>query len=265
MTWDGKSGRIEDVKQPPWPGKQPEEKQPPKEQPKETGGEWKVQGLDVSRYQTHVNWRKAKELGFEFVIAKATDGAGGIDAMFSKHMDGSHEAGLIRGAYCFNRFASDPKTQAEVFARTAENHTRFLVLDVEWDRSSSTKAKFGDKYGDDGKMDEYAASHALKCLERLEQLGFHPLIYSNTYFFLGFSNPERFSRFPYWASNYQQKTKQVAELDVTKVPLPKPYKECAIWQWTDKSIHARAIVGEDNLDTNVSFMSIDALKEWGMR
>lgn len=224
-----------------------------------------VQGLDVSRYQTHVNWKKAKELGFEFVIAKATDGAGGLDAMFASHMIGSGVEGFLRGAYCFNRFSSHPVQQAELFAKTAGKHTSFLVLDVEWDRSSSTKAIFGDKYGDGGKMDEFAASHALKCLERLEQLGFRPLIYSNTYYFLGFSNPERFSRFPYWASNYQQKTKKVTELDVKKVPLPKPYKTAAIWQWTDKSAHARAIVGEDNLDANVSFMSLDALKEWGMR
>lgn len=258
MTWNGKNGRIEEAVTPPKPVEQPKEQGKP-------NGAWRVQGLDVSRFQTKVNWKKAKELGFEFVIAKATDGAGGLDAMFRSHMEESHEAGLIRGAYCFNRFASNPKTQAEVFAKTAENYTRFLVLDVEWDRSSSTKAKFGDKYGEGGKMDAYAADHAMACLERLEQLGFHPLIYSNTYYFLGFPNPERFSRFPYWASNYQQKTKNVKDLDVTKVPLPKPYKECAIWQWTDKSVHARAIVGEDNLDANVSFMSLDALKEWGMR
>lgn len=228
-------------------------------------GKWVAQGLDVSRYQPNVNWRKAKELGFEFVIAKATDGAGGLDAMFQEHMKESGEVGMLRGAYCFNRFASDPVRQADLFAKVAEKWTRFLVLDVEWDRSSSTKAKFGDKYGDGGKMDEPAAVHALKCLERLEQLGFKPLIYSNTYFFLGFSNPERFSRYPYWASNYQQKTEQAKDLDVSRVPLPKPYKQPAIWQWTDKAHEARAIVGEPNLDANVSFMSLESLKTWGMQ
>lgn len=247
-------------------GKKPEQiapKEPPKPEPvkpapKEEGEV--THGLDVSRYQTQVNWKRARELGYSFVIAKATDGAGGLDAMFESHMKGSGAEGFLRGAYCFNRFSSRPTAQADLFAKTAEKHTRLLVLDVEWDRSSSTKAKFGDKYGDGGKMDDYAADHALICLERLEDLGFKPLIYSNTYFFLGFKNPERFARFPYWASNYQQKTKNPKDLDVSKVPLPKPYKECLIWQWSDKSVNARAIVGEDNLDVNVCYGD---LKAWG--
>lgn len=239
----------------------------PVEKPPQEGkpGKWEAQGLDVSRFQTQVSWAKAQSLGFSFVIAKATDGAGGIDAMFEKHMMGAGNVGFLRGAYCFNRFSSDPIRQADLFAKTAEKYTRFLVLDVEWDRSSSTKAKFGDKYGEGGKMDEAAAVHALKCLERLEQLGFKPFIYSNTHYFLGFSNPERFSRFPYWASNYQQKTKQAKDLDVSKVPLPKPYKQAAIWQWTDRAHEARAIVGEPNLDANVSFLSLEELKKWGMQ
>lgn len=235
---------------------------PEKAPPAQGGGKvGLVQFIDVSHYQPSVNWDNVVKAGFQAAVAKAVDGAGPETAMFSKHAANAKAKGLPFGAYCFGRFHTSPTAQADNFAKIAEKHTRWIVLDVEWDRSSATKAKFGDKYGEGGKMDEFAAVHALTCLERLEQLGFHPWIYSNTYYFTGFKAPERFSRFPYWASNYQQKTKAVKDLDVSRVPLPKPYKKCVAWQYSDRHPAAKSITGDANLDANVYFGDIADLRK----
>lgn len=257
MTWNGKNGRIsEDAPVKPVEVKPVEGKEPGKgEQP----GSGVVQFIDVSRYQPNMHWGKVREAGFEAVVAKAQDGESSPDPMFSTHMRNAYAAGLVRGAYCFNRFSADPVTQANFFAKNL-SYTRWLIADIEWDKSKTTEAKFGKRYGEGKTMDDAAADHALKFLERLEALGFHPWIYSNTYFFLGFKNPERFARFPYWASNYTQKAKAVKDLDVTKVPLPKPFKKPIAWQWTDKHPAAKAVTGDLGLDANVFYGSIDELK-----
>lgn len=242
-------------------GSKPYEKiEVPKEQPEVPVTNGLVQFIDVSHYQPNMRWDAVVNTGFQAVIAKAVDGAGPETAMFTKHATNAKAKGLPFGAYCFGRFHTDPIKQADNFAKIAEKQTRWLVLDVEWDRSSATKAKFGNRYGEGGNMDEYSANHAHKCLERLTSLGFKPWIYSNTYYFLGFKNPERFLPYPYWASNYQQKKLTVDKLDVSKVPLPKPYKKCIAWQWSDKHPAAKSITGDDNLDANIYFGSIEELQ-----
>jgi GH25 family lysozyme M1 (1,4-beta-N-acetylmuramidase) len=231
----------------------------PVEPPKASGGI--TQFVDLSRYQPNVNYDNLVKAGFQAIVAKATDGQASEDAMFDKHGDNAKRLGLPFGGYCFNRFSADPVKQADFFAKTVEKRTRWIIADIEWDRSKTTEAKFGKRYGEGKTMDPYAADHALKFLERLEALGFKPWIYSNTYFFLGFKNPERFARFPYWASNYTQKTKAVKDLDVSKVPLPKPFKKPIAWQWTDKFHAAKSITGDAGLDANLYFGSIEELRK----
>ncbi len=222
-------------------------------------------GIDISRYQPRVNFQKAWELGYRFCVAKATDGESSTDPMFESHMKGSASVGMVRGAYSFNRFSANALKAAEYFVRVA-GKADFLVGDIEWDKSKTTEAKFGKRYGEGMHMDDAAADHAFKFMAEIERLsGKIPLLYSNTYFFLGFSNQERFARFPYWASNYQQKGLHPSKIDVSKVKLPKPYKKCAIWQWSDKSVNAKAIVGEEGLDVNIAFCSVEELRKIGAR
>lgn len=221
----------------------------------------RVQFIDVSRYQPNMKWDAAVRAGFEAAVAKAADGEAGADAMFRNHAAAAKLRGMPFGAYCFNRFSSDPEDQADFFAKTVGKETRWVIADIEWDKSKTTEAKFGKRYGEGMHMDDRAADHAMKFLEKLEKLGFEPWIYSNTYYFLGFKNPERFARFPYWASNYSQKTRAVKDLDVSKVPLPKPYKKPIAWQWTSTHPQAKAITGDNGLDANVYFGSLGELKK----
>jgi lysozyme len=254
---DANGNKYEKIEAPVETGKQ----EPVKPvEPSKPSGEI-THGIDISRYQPRVNFSRAWDLGYRFCVAKATDGEASTDPMFESHMKGSASVGMVRGAYCFNRFSSNPKKQAEHFVRVAGN-ADFLVGDIEWDKSKTTEAKFGKRYGEGKIMDAPAADHAFTFMAEVERLsGKTPLLYSNTYFFLGFPEPERFLRFPYWASNYAQKALHQSKIDVSKVRLPKPYKKAAMWQWSDKSVNAKAIVGEEGLDVNVFFGSVDELRK----
>ncbi len=112
-------------------------------------------------------------------------------------------------------------------------------------------------------MDDYAADHSIKFLERIEKLtGIVPWIYLNAYHFVGFKNPERFLKYPCWISNYTQKTKEVNYLDLSKVHLPKPYARANVvaWQWSSTHPAAKLITGDANLDANVFYGSVDQLR-----
>ncbi|MBK1784815.1 lysozyme [Prauserella cavernicola] len=62
-----------------------------------------VLGHDVSGWQGDVDWPAAAADGAKFVYVKATEGTGFTSDHFAQQYNGSHKAGLIRGAYHFGR------------------------------------------------------------------------------------------------------------------------------------------------------------------
>ena len=58
-------------------------------------------GIDVSRYQGVIDWKKVQMSGITFAIAKATQGTTYIDPMFAKNSAGIHNANITFGAYHF--------------------------------------------------------------------------------------------------------------------------------------------------------------------
>ncbi|KAG7086907.1 hypothetical protein E1B28_002825 [Marasmius oreades] len=74
------------------------------------------QGIDVSHFQSNVNWAQVKSNGISFAFIKATDGTTFQDPSFSSHYSGATKAGIIRGGYHFARpSASSGATQANFF------------------------------------------------------------------------------------------------------------------------------------------------------
>lgn len=67
-----------------------------------------MKGIDVSQYQTNVDWEKVKSSGVDFVIIRAGYGkyASQKDKMFESHYAGTKKAGLKVGAYWYS-YATD--------------------------------------------------------------------------------------------------------------------------------------------------------------
>jgi lysozyme len=99
-----------------------------------------VTGIDVSRFQTQVDWRRAAGAGVEFAFIKATEGGDLEDPMFRKHWRGAARAGIKRGAYHFYYFCTKPEVQARWFIRHVPKSAGALppVLDMEWNPFSPT-------------------------------------------------------------------------------------------------------------------------------
>ena len=108
--------------------------------------QYKICGIDVSRYQANINWRavaKAKQGGHKihFAFIKATQGTQRVDPQFIKNWKGAQSAGIKRGAYHYFSPDESPVTQALFFIKTLNNTPGELppVLDVEEMGKLSTK------------------------------------------------------------------------------------------------------------------------------
>jgi lysozyme len=92
-----------------------------------------VDGIDVSHYQSRVNWQQVAEQHIDFAFVKATEGATHLDSLFCRNWLEMKEAGIKRGAYHFFRPTVSPLEQADNFTRSVEIQLGDLppVLDVE--------------------------------------------------------------------------------------------------------------------------------------
>lgn len=99
-----------------------------------------VQGMDAARFQTSVDWSKARAVGIRFAFLKATEGGDLLDPKFRDHWRGAARAGIARGAYHFYYFCTAPEVQARWFIRNVPRSQGALppVLDMEWNPFSPT-------------------------------------------------------------------------------------------------------------------------------
>ena len=93
-----------------------------------------VRGMDAARFQTFVDWERAKSVGIEFAFLKATEGGDLKDIQFDDHWRQAGRAGIKRGAYHFYYFCTTPEVQAQFFIDTVPRTRGSLppVLDMEW-------------------------------------------------------------------------------------------------------------------------------------
>lgn len=102
-----------------------------------------VHGVDVSRWQGDVDWKKLRSQGANFAWIKATDGGDHLDPMFRKNWREAKQAGLKRGAYHFFYWCRTAGEQADWFIRNVPREAGALppVIDVEWNGQSSCKTR----------------------------------------------------------------------------------------------------------------------------
>ena len=102
-----------------------------------------IQGLDVARYQGHINFNAARQGGTHFVFIKATEGKDYIDPQFYENWRRARDAGVARGAYHFMTWCSRAADQARWFRRMVPADADALppVLDLEWNNHSKCKNK----------------------------------------------------------------------------------------------------------------------------
>ena len=128
-----------------------------------------VRGIDISRHNGEIDFRKVKDSGMEFVFIKASEGTTYRDSLYARNTAEAHRAGLKTGAYHFFRFDCDGVEQALNFLHSVGQapHDLGLVIDVE------------DTGNPKGISPQDVKQRLSSMVEYMNLLGFRVMIYTN--------------------------------------------------------------------------------------
>ncbi|HAD13908.1 MAG TPA: glycoside hydrolase [Saprospirales bacterium] len=204
-------------------------------------GGYKVHGIDVSRWQSRVDWGRVKnmkvgDIKIHFVFIKATEGTWIKDPEFERNWRGAREAGIIRGAYHFFLPNASAKDQALQFSKAVKLRSGDLppVLDVEETR---------------GMAKSLIQKYTKECLDILERhYKVKPILYTNRDFYKNyFADNEAFKGYRFWIAHYH-----VSDFDM---PDEEPWH---FWQHSDRG-NVNGI--NERVDFNVFNGDTTALKK----
>lgn len=188
---------------------------------------YSIRGIDVSRYQGDINWRKVRHSKIKndpvsFVFIKATEGASLVDKKFKTNFHEAHENGIIRGAYHF----FTPNVPVDLQVRNYINNVSLEsgdlppILDIEVIGNLTP---------------EELRTQALTWLSLIEkEYGVLPILYTYRKFKDNYLNTPDFEKYPYWIAHYY----------VDSLSYKGSWK---FWQYTDRG-NIKGIKGDVDLN-----------------
>ena len=193
-----------------------------------------VHGVDVSRYQSEIDWKEVASQDITFAFVKASEGETITDTHFCQNWAAIKEANIKRGAYHFFRPTTSVLTQAQNFIDNVilENGDLPPVLDVEV-------------------MDGVSKEDLVKRMQAwLDIIEMHfqikPVIYTNQKFFNEHLAKD-FKDYPLWIARYNNFFE----------PKPSNNKDWLFWQYGNKG-RVNGIDGD--VDLNVFQGSLEELE-----
>lgn len=194
-------------------------------------GEYEVHGIDVSRWQRKIDWKRVKNMqvgavNFDFTFIKATEGTWMVDPHFKSNWENSRKNGLIRGAYHFFIPHLNAEHQAKHFIRTVKLKSGDLppVVDIEETFGmSAAQIRKGTKQF----MDLLEAHYKIK-----------PILYTNRAFYKKyFADEPEFKPYILWIAHYH----------VDELTLP----DASTWHFWQHSDRGRVNGIQEKVDFNV--------------
>ena len=198
-------------------------------------------GIDVSKYQSGLDWNKIKKSGVSFVIIRigyrgyGAEGKLVKDPMFEEHFTNARNAGLKVGVYFFTQAVNEAEAQEEADGCNWALNGRMLDYPIFYDTEASTAP------GGTGRADGLGVEDRTKCAiafcERVKELGYKPGVYASTTWYRKRVNYNTLrSRYTIWNAHY----------GVSASPIG-----CDLWQGTEK---ARINGYSGELDANISYI-----------
>ena len=196
-------------------------------------------GIDVSRYQQKVDWKKVKAAGASFVIIRIGyrgygSGALVLDSMFESHLSGAKAAGLKVGVYIFSQAINEDEAREEAFACAYVLNGRKLDYPVFFDSEYSTSSHTGRA---DNLTKAQRTACAVAFCEELKKYGYEPGIYASTSWFQNHLDLSALKGYRIWNAHYG---------------LSAPSMDCDIWQGSCTGTLSG--VSSSGVDLNISYM-----------
>lgn len=171
-------------------------------------------GIDVSRYQSTVDWNKVKAAGIDFVFVRVGYrgyGAAGTlaaDICFEKHVEGALAAGLKVGLYYYTEAinTSEAKQEAQYCIEKAKNYDITLPIVYDYETTVVGGVKTGRKYN--ANLSKSAATkNCISFCDTIKAAGYTPMIYANKSDLSTLIDGSSLANsYKIWLANYTSKT-----------------------------------------------------------
>jgi len=230
-------------------------------------------GVDVSYYQTVIDWQLLWEGGVRFAIMRSSVGNYLKDRLFQTHLLGAQKQGMICGAYHYFELNCDVESQiATLKAALGESAVSFLALDVEQYWKSWATDLRGRK--ENHFSPQFISLRSREMAEKMRAFWQKPvLIYSRASFVNDYAAPmsDWLPEWPLWMAHYPYSNRKEqltwAELKkefapVIRAPwLPKNCRDWKIWQFSGDKF---CLPGVNNspLDLNFFNGTLQDLQSW---
>ena len=210
----------------------------------ENGQKVTLKGVDVSKYQGDIDWKKVAADGVDFAIVRlgfrgmGSQGTCELDPYFTQNIEGAKAAGIDVGVYFF--------TQATTVAEAREE-AKFVIdnlkgYDITWPVVFDTEAITSYKAARANELSRETRTACAKAfLEEIKKAGYTPMLYANTRWSILKLDLAELSEFDFWYAYYGDE-------------IYYPYK-FSMWQYSSSGT-VEGIKG--NADLNISFVDYGA-------
>lgn len=194
-------------------------------------------GIDISKWNGTVDWKKVKASGVDFAMIRVgyrgygAEGRIVLDERFKENVLAAADAGVDCGVYFYTQAITKAEAIEEAkFVLAAVEGFRltypvaFDIEDVE-DSTARTK-KLTTKQRTD---------FSIAFCETVQKSGYYPMIYANKYWLTSFLDTSRLSNFDTWLAHYTNKTDYTGAF--------------RMWQYTESGT-VKGCTG--NVDRNIS-------------
>lgn len=164
-----------------------------------------MRGIDVSRFQSNVNWVLVDASGISFALVKAGFGndASQKDANFGANINGAFAAGLHVGAYWFGYATSiqDAQKEADAFNQILSPYRGKLTFPVAYDYEYDSVRYFKERVGrepSNAEIDSFVQAFN----DRMKSYGWFVNIYTNLDYYRSGKFTNSVKKYDVWLADY---------------------------------------------------------------
>lgn len=180
-----------------------------------------IHGIDVSKYQTNINWTDAKAAGVDFAFIRVgyrgygESGVMSVDGYYAQNMKNAIAAGVKVGVYIYSQAITEDEAREEaqyILDRVNGAHPDYepydvsmpLVLDYEY---ATVNGSLGGRLYDAHLSREDATKVCMAFCDTISAAGYTPMVYANKSLLENDVNADVISaKYPVWLANYTTRT-----------------------------------------------------------
>ncbi|MCQ2422351.1 MAG: glycoside hydrolase family 25 protein [Lachnospiraceae bacterium] len=184
----------------------------------EDGNRISKMGIDVSKYNKTIDWKRVKGAGIEFAIVRVgfrgiSEGTLEEDPYARENILGATEAGLDVGVYFYTQAITEAEARAE--ANFVIDHLKAYGADISLPIIIDTELYESKKTARGNNLSRVQRTkNLLAFCKTVEEAGYQPMVYASTRWSIMNYDRDALSEYPFWFAFYGDKVSYRFDFDI---------------------------------------------------